>query len=64
MRRVLGCGVISSCCLFDFIVLVWPLLRFEGRLRQDSWLSVPIVPGGRGELLHQSSPKETFNDNS
>ena len=59
MRRLLGLVMISNCWLFDFIVLIWPLLRFEGRLRQDSWLGVPIVPGGRGELLHQSPPKKT-----
>ena len=46
MRRVLG------WCVLDFIVVIWPLLRFEGRLRQYSRLGVPIVTGGRGELLH------------
>ena len=50
--------IFSSCGLFDFILLIiWPLLRFEGRLGQYGWLSVPIVPGGRGELLHQSPPE-------
>ena len=53
--------MIVSSCLFDFIVLVWPLLRFEGRLRQYSRLGVPIVPGGRCELLHKSSPENTRN---
>lgn len=41
--------------LFDFILLVWPLLRSEGRSGQYSGLGVSIIPGRGGEPFYHLS---------
>ena len=41
-------------------VMVWPLLRFEGRLGQHSGLGVSIVPWRWSELLH-NPPSDELN---